>query len=457
MMNVLTTLLAFVVALGVLVTVHEFGHYLVARLCGVKIKRFSVGFGKPLWMKRAGRDATEWVVAAIPLGGYVKMVDEREGEVAPADLPRAFNRQPVARRFAIVCAGPAANFVLAVAIFWLLLAYGVPALKPIIDAPPPGTPAAAAGLAAGDTILRVGSADVASWQDVRWHLLDDAFDRKSLDLTVRAATNGSITQRSLDVSMLSYADLDRDFMKPLGLALYTPPIAPVIGKVLPDTPAARSGLRDGDVITAIAGQPIDNWQQVVTAIRGHPSVALDLKVRRADRTLNLSVTPQPVAGNGASHIGRIGVAPHVDQGAFANLVTEVRYPLLPALAHAARKTWNMSVFTLKMLGEMVIGRVSLKNLSGPITIADYAGESAHVGWVAYLGFIALISISLGVLNLLPIPLLDGGHLMYYIVEIFRGRPVPDKVIEVGQQVGMVLLVTLMAFALYNDINRLISG
>jgi regulator of sigma E protease len=456
MMNVLTTLLAFVVALGVLVTVHEFGHYLVARLCGVKIKRFSVGFGKPLWMRRAGRDATEWVVAAIPLGGYVKMVDEREGEVAPADLPRAFNRQPVARRFAIVCAGPVANFILAVAIFWLLLAYGVPALKPVIDAPPPGTPAAAAGFAAGDTILRIGGTPVASWQDVRWNLLDDAFGRKSIDITVRSAANGSIVQRPLDVSVLSYADLDRDFMKPLGFALYTPPIAPVIGKVLPGTPAAASGLREGDVITAIAGQPIDNWQQVVTAIRGHPSMPLDIQVRRADRTLQLNVTPEAVSA-GRARIGRIGVAPKVDESALSNLVTEVRYPLLPALAHAARKTWDMSVFTLKMLGEMVIGHVSLKNLSGPITIADYAGQSAHVGWVAYLGFIALISISLGVLNLLPIPLLDGGHLMYYIVEIFRGRPVPDKIIEFGQQVGMVLLVTLMAFALYNDINRLISG
>ncbi len=456
MMNLLTTLLAFAVALGVLVTVHEFGHYLVARLCGVKIKRFSVGFGKPLWIKRAGRDATEWVIAAIPLGGYVKMVDEREGEVAPADLPRAFNRQPVARRFAIVCAGPVANFILAVAIFWLLLAYGMPALKPVIDAPPPGTPAAAAGLNAGDTILRINGSGVASWQDVRWNLLDDAFGRQSIDLTVRTAANGSIVQRPLDVSTLSYADLDRDFMKPLGLALYTPPLAPIIGKVLPGTPAAASGLREGDVITAIAGQPIDNWRQVVKAIRGHPAVPLDIQVRRADRTLQLSVTPETVANKGAE-IGRIGVAPHVDQGALKALITEVRYPLLPALAHAVRKTWNMSVFTLKMLGEMVIGRVSLKNLSGPITIADYAGQSAHVGWVAYLGFIALISISLGVLNLLPIPLLDGGHLMYYIVEIFRGRPVPDKVIEFGQQVGMVLLVTLMAFALYNDINRLISG
>jgi regulator of sigma E protease len=455
-MALLTTIAAFAVALGCLIVVHEFGHYLVARACGVKVLRFSVGFGKPLWTKRYGRDATEWVIAAFPLGGYVKMLDEREGPVARDELHRAFNRQSVWRRVAIVVAGPAANFLLAIALYWALFIYGVPGLKPVLAEPPAGTPAHHAGFTAGDTLTRIGTEPVATWQDARWVLLQHALQKSTVEVAVRPAAGAAVTRR-LDLSGVTTDELDSDFLRALGLVRFQPPLKPVIGEVMGGGAAERAGLRAGDEIVAIANQRIEHWDQVVKLVRAHPGASLVVEVRRAGALQPaIAVSPETVI-EGGQKIGRIGAAPRVDPVALAELIVDVRYGPLESFARAARKTWETSIFSLRMLGKMIVGEVSLKNLSGPITIADYAGQSAQSGAGSYLLFLALISISLGVLNLLPIPLLDGGHLMYYAIEILRGRPLSDRAIEIGQHAGLVLLITLMAFALYNDIHRLVGG
>jgi regulator of sigma E protease len=453
-MTLLITIIAFVVALGCLIVIHELGHYAIARACGVKVLRFSVGFGKPLWSRRLGRDATEWVVAAFPLGGYVKMLDEREGEVAPAELPRAFNRQSVWRRFAIVVAGPVANFLLAIALYWGLFMHGVPGVVPVIGEPPQGSVARAAGFSAGDTLMKIGDEAVATWQDARWVLLQRAVQKVTVTIEVRDG-KGNIDWRKLDLSGLNPSDLDSDFLRVLGLARQQPRLAPVLGDLVSGGAAQRAGLRSGDEIVTIGNQPVGAWDEVVKTVRSQPGATLLFEVRRDGKTLPaIRVVPDTV-GEGGAKIGRIGAAPRVDKSTWAGLIVEVRYGPWESLTRALAKTWDTSVFSLKMLGKMITGDISLKNLSGPITIADYAGQSAQNGAVSYLLFLALISISLGVLNLLPIPLLDGGHLMYYMIEIFKGRPISERAMEIGQHVGMALLFTLMAFALYNDITRLL--
>jgi regulator of sigma E protease len=455
-MNLLTTIVAFIIALGCLIVVHEFGHYIVARWCGVKVLRFSIGFGRPLWSRRLGRDGTEWAIAAFPLGGYVKMVDEREGHVEPQDLPRAFNRQSVARRFAIVLAGPLFNFILAIALYWVLFMHGLPGIRPIIGVVQSGTPAAQAGFVSGDTLTRIGREPVTTWQDARWMLLQEAVHKNHVQIEVRS-TDGGVATRALDLSQLTAGDLDSDFLRTLGITRYNPPIKPVIGNVVAGSPAERAGLQPGDLVKAINNVPVETWEKFVSVIRAHPGASLVMEIDRAGAQVPaIAITPDEISEGGNS-VGRIGASPRVDRDAFAHLTVEVRYGPIDSLTKAVSKTWDTSVFSLQMLGKMIVGEISLKNLSGPITIADYAGQSAQNGWISYLLFLALISISLGVLNLLPVPLLDGGHLMYYMLEVFKGRPVSEKAIEIGQQVGMALLFVLMAFAIYNDINRLISG
>jgi regulator of sigma E protease len=455
-MNILLTIVAFVVALGCLIVVHELGHYVVACWCNVKVLRFSVGFGKPLWRSKRGADATEWVIAAIPLGGYVKMADEREAPVAPRDLERAFNRQPVQRRIAIVSAGPVANFLLAIVLYWALFLHGVPGMKPVLGPVGSGTPAAVAGFAAGDVITRIGDEPVDTWQDARWLLLQHAVRRGEVAVEVRDE-RGTHAARRLDFSGLSSADLDGDFLRVTGFTRHQPVLRPVLGKVVSGGAAAHAGLRAGDEITAIDNQRIASWDQVVSVVSAHPKQMLVFEVRREGKLLPaITVTPNPEAREGKT-VGRIGVAPLIDRNTTAELWTEVRYGPLDALTRALHRTWDTALFSLKMLGKMIVGEVSLKNLSGPITIADYAGQTAQSGWIPYLLFLALISISLGVLNLLPIPLLDGGHLMYYIFEMVKGSPISERAMEIGQQVGMALLFTLMVFALYNDISRLLNG
>jgi regulator of sigma E protease len=451
----MTTVIAFIVAIAILVVFHELGHYVVARLCDVKVLKFSIGFGNALYAKRFGKSETEWVISAIPLGGYVKMLDENEGEVPAHELPRAFNRKPVWQRMCIVVAGPIANLLLAVALYFMLFIYGVPGLKPVLGEIVPDSPAAVAGLQSKQTIVSINGQPTPSWQEIRWILLDLVLQQKAANVELLDA-RGERVFRVLEMSSLKAADLDGDFMQKLGLQPFQPPIYPVIGKLIEGGVAQRAGLQVNDRVLQADGQKVALWDDWVNVVRSHPGKTLDIEIERAGSVLKLSLTPE-VIDEGGKTIGRIGAAAFIDKSAFEAMLTQVSYPPLAALREALRKTWETAIVSLKMMGKMVEGEVSLKNLSGPITIADYAGQSAQLGAGAYIGFLALISISLGVLNLLPIPLLDGGHLLYYSVELVKGSPVSESLWEAGQKVGIALLVTMMAFALYNDISRLILG
>ena len=454
-MNLINTLAAFTVALGALIIVHEYGHYLVARMCGVKVLRFSIGFGLPIWKKQLGRDATEWVLAAVPLGGYVKMLDEREGDVAPHELHRAFNRQSVWRRYAVVIAGPLANFLFAILLYWILFMHGVQEARPVVALPLPNTPAASAGFESGEIIRAINGEPVSSWQEVRWRMLQLALERAQVKVEVLNRSN-ELNWRTVDLSPFNAEQLEGDTLALIGLRLYRPPISPVIGQIVAGGVAEQGGLQAGDRILSANGKAILSWDALVEQVRSSPGGELRLTYQRGGEQRELTLVAESVQQNGSA-IGRIGAAAKLDPQALDNLVTVVRYDAASALVRAVEKTWETSVFSLRMLGRMLIGQVSWKNLSGPVTIADYAGQSAQLGIISYLNFLALISISLGVLNLLPIPLLDGGHLMYYTVEIFKGSPVSDRMMEIGQKLGMSLLLVLMVFAFYNDINRLISG
>ncbi|MBS0299827.1 MAG: RIP metalloprotease RseP [Proteobacteria bacterium] len=455
-MSITYTIISFIIALGILITFHEFGHYLVARWNGVKVLRFCIGFGQPIFRKRWGKDQTEWVIAAIPLGGYVKMLDENEGKVAAEDLPHAFNRQPVGRRFAIVAAGPIANFLLAIVLYWLLFILGVAGMKPVVGPVEPATAAAQAGFTEGETIVSIENESVASWQDARWTLLRHAIDQ-SAEVTIQTVNkNGEINWHKLDLSHVDPDKLNENFPGIIGLTGYQPAIKPVIGQVIAGSVGDKAGLLAGDEIIAIDDSEIHTWMDFVKAIRSSPGRTLELEILRSGQMVALTVTPEAATENGKP-IGKIGVAPVINQAEFDELLVTVRYPPGEALQKALGKTWETTVLTLQMLSKMITGDVSLKNVSGPISIADYAGQSAQMGLVSYLAFLALISVSIGVLNLLPIPILDGGHLMYYLIEIVRGNPLPDKVIIIGQRIGMAMLLTLMIFAIYNDINRLITG
>lgn len=450
MIDIAQKLFAFVITLGVLITFHELGHYVVARLAGVKVLRFSIGFGRVLWSRRIGPDATEWALSAVPLGGYVKMVDEHEGSVAPTDLPRAFNRQSVWRRMAIVAAGPVANLLLAVLLFAGTYMVGVPGQRAVLASPPPGSPAAAAGLAEGDLVAAVDSERVRSWQDLRWRLLRESGNDKVV-LTVERP-DGSTSARPLSLSTLASADWEGNFLSALGLKIDLGP--PLVNDVLPNKPAAAAGIRAGDVILAVDGRPTRSPGDVAAATNAHPGEPLRFAIRRAGGNLDLELTPE-ASEQGGRRIGLAGMRLSMDPAAIAGLSVTVRYGPAEALYQATVRTWELSVFTLKMLGRIVTGNASLKNISGPLTMADYAGQSAQAGMLIFVGYLALISISLGVLNLLPVPLLDGGHLLYYLVEIFKGSPVSDRVLEVGQRIGMAVLALLMALALFNDLSRLL--
>ena len=448
------TIVAFLVTVGVLVVVHEYGHYSAARLMDVKILRFNIGFGKPLWLSRRGRDATEWVIASIPLGGYVKMLDEREGPVPERERARAFNNKSVAARIFIVLAGPIANFLLALALYWILFVAGMPGDKPVLAAPTPNSPAAVAGLAEGDTVVSVSDEPVQTWGDVRWQLLKQAVKREAtpLELETRA---GSHVSRRLDLAGVTRDDLDHDLFGKLGIRAYRPPFAPRLGRIVPGSAAEQAGLAANDLIVAIDGKRVATWEDFTGAVSANPGKALAFDVRRGNQAQRIVATPA-LRPNGK---GQLGVEPSQDElkAAYAPYTTTVRYGPIDAFGQAARKVWDLSVFSVKMLARMVMGDVSWKNLSGPITIADYAGQSARLGWVTSLGFLALVSVSLGVLNLLPIPLLDGGHLVYYLAEIVKGTPVSERTMEIGQRLGLAFLLGLTFFAFYNDINRLFTG
>ena len=450
-MNVLHTIVWFLVAIGILVVFHELGHYFAARLAGVKVLRFSVGFGKPLISRRFGRDQTEWSLAALPFGGYVKMLDEREGDVSPAEVHRSFNRATVWRRIGIVVAGPLANFLLAIVFYWILFMQGLPALKPMVGEPPAGTAAANAGLVAGDEIRRVNGKDTLSFQDLRLSLLRAGVAGEPMVLELADGRRAR-----LDAAPMQTENLEQDTLRPLGIVRYDPEIAPVLGKLLPDGAAARTGFLTGDRLVSANGQGIATWQGWVQVVRQHPAKPLQIEYERNGRLGSLTLLPDAVDESG-ERVGKIGAGPQIDEAFLATLMTEVRYGPIEALGQGAIKTWDMSVFTLEMMGRMVLGQVSWKNLSGPLTIADYAGQSATLGWISFVSFLALVSVSLGVLNLLPVPLLDGGHLMYYVAEVFTGRSVSERTMEIGSRIGMALLLLLMSFALFNDLQRLIGG
>ena len=449
----MTTVLAFLATLAILIVFHEFGHYLVARLAGVKVLRFSVGFGQVV-ARRTDRHGTEWALSAIPLGGYVKMVDEREAPVEPALLDRAFNRKSLGARAAIVAAGPLANFLLAVLLFWGLFMAGVPILKPVLGEPPTGTAAAVAGIRAGDSVVAVNGEPVESFQDLHWLVLKHVIGQPTLRLETLDAGN-HLAYRTLD-SGNQDDSFEQAPLKALGLVRYLPPLAPVLGELVGGGPASQAGLRSGDRIVAIDGQPVAEWEQVVQAVRAAPGQSLSFLLERGNERMTIRLTPES-ADSGQERIGRIGAAPHLDPELMARFQGEARYAPLDAFFRALARTWELSAFSLEMLGRMVVGQVSIKNLSGPITIADYAGQSAQSGVAAFVAFLALVSVSLGVLNLLPVPLLDGGHLLYYFAEFLTGRPVSERVQEIGQKIGIGLLSLLMFFALYNDLQRLFVG
>ena len=448
-MDALTKLLAFLLVLGILVVFHELGHYCVARWCKVKVLRFSIGFGRVVWARRFGADQTEWAVSAIPLGGYVKMLDEREGTVATPDLPRAFNRQSVGKRIAIVAAGPIANLLLAVLLFAGTYVAGVPGQRALLAAPPANTPAAAAGIREGDLVVAVDGVPVKSWQDLRWRLLR-ASGASNTTIDVERP-DGARAERTVSLAAISGDEWEGNFMPTLGFRTDLGP--PLIDEALPDKPAARAGIRAGDKIIAIDGEPVRSPAEVAAKTNARPGSAVTFRIIRDGAEREVTLTTE-VAEQAGRKVGIVGVRLKVDPVHAERLSLTVRYGVGEALVQGTRKTWELAAFTVRMLGRILIGEASLKNISGPITMADFAGQSAQAGTLVFVGYLALISISLGVLNLLPVPLLDGGHLLYYFAEIIKGSPVSDRAFEVGQRIGMAMLAVLMALALFNDLSRL---
>jgi regulator of sigma E protease len=452
---VITTLLAFLVTLGVLIVVHEYGHYRVAVACGVKVLRFSVGFGRVLWRRQRGD--TEFVVCALPLGGYVRMLDEREGPVAPADLDQAFNRKPLRQRTAIVAAGPLANLGLAVLLVAASHWIGVVEPKAVLGTPAAGGMAAEAGLRAGDwvrSVSRDGSdwRDVESLTDLRWQVTAAALDGQPLQLLVSARDGHGSRQLTLPLQELSSREVDNAAMQRIGLGpAYS---EPVLGDLQAGGPALRAGLQKGDRVLTINGQPVGDAQalreRIRAAVVGAQGEVMRWELERDGRIEVLNVTPRVIEEDG-QRFGRIDAY----VGAAPESVTVRRGPV-DGLVRGFERTWEISSLTVRMIGRMLIGEASVRNLSGPITIADVAGQSAERGLAYYLGFLALVSVSLGVLNLLPLPMLDGGHLMYYLFEGVTGRPVSELWLARLQRGGIAVLLVMMSVALFNDVARLLG-
>jgi regulator of sigma E protease len=454
---VLIPLLAFVVAIGVLVTVHEFGHFWVARRLGFKVLRFSIGFGRPLW-KRIGKapDHVEYVVAAVPLGGYVKMLDEREGPVPAGDAARAFQKRPVLSRIAVLLAGPGFNFIFALAAFWALFIYGVPGLQPVVGEVSSGSIAASAGLLRDDIIVAVSGRPVQTREAAVLGMLDALVATGEVPLTVRSAAGRERAAR-LTVPGPQRLELTEpgELLRGLGFAFWYPRLPVVVGSLVEGGAAEAAGLEPGDEITVVDGEAVGDFMRFVEIVRAQPGETIRLELRRNGSVRQVAVDVRAEQDNGVT-IGRIGMAPD----GFAEfpewMRTEQRFGPIAALAPAARETWSKTALTVRFLWRMVIGDVSTKNISGPINIAQYAGLSALGGLGYFLGFLALVSISLGVLNLLPVPILDGGQIVYQLAEVVKGSPLSDQAQLLGQKIGIAFLVALMGFAFYNDIARLIG-
>jgi regulator of sigma E protease len=453
-MTILSYVLAFIVAIGVLVAVHEYGHFWMARRLGIRVLRFSIGFGRPLWSRR-GADGTDYVLAAIPLGGYVKLLDEREGPVAAASLSQAYNRKPVWARILVLLAGPVANFLFAVAAYWVLFVAGVPALKPVVGDVAVDSIAARAGLRPGDEIVGVGTRDTGSREGAVLALLEELMKGQGIELRLRDA-GGSTRSVELRTAADSRSLTEPGALLPgLGFDFWYPEVPARIGKIVPGSPAERAGLREGDQILAVDDQPVADFAALVDLVQPRPGARLELSVSRDGATIGVPVEVESQR-EGERLVGRIGLQPAPPADLPEGMRTLERYGPVEALTRATGKTWDMSALTVRMLWNVATGDVSAKNLSGPINIAEYAGFSARQGILAFLSFLAIVSVSLFVLNLLPIPILDGGQIVYQLAELAKGSPLSERAQAVGQQIGLLLLLVLMSFAFYNDLSRLFS-
>ncbi len=450
----LFTVLSFLLAIGVLITVHEFGHFWVARRMGVKVLRFSIGFGRPLWTRIGRVDGTEYVVAAVPLGGYVKMLDEREEPVAEEELERAFNRKPLSARVAIVMAGPLFNFLFAVLAYWIVFVSGDIGTRPIIGEVVSESPAEYAGFVVGDELLEVGERKTPSWETALYALLAESGGDGNLPVRVRDERGNERVRLLTAKSVAESADGD-DFLRRVGLLPWRPVLPAVIGTVVRGEAADFVGLISGDRVVRVDEHEIADWEHFVSLIRAHPGQVLGLDVERNGtlRQLRLQVGARKQDG---VLVGRIGASPQIPEEFYEVHRIEVRLGVVEAARASLYKTWDISLFMLKMLGRMVSGQTSVKNLGGPISIAQSAGQSASFGPVYFLKFLAMVSISLGVLNLLPVPVLDGGHLLFFLVEAVKGSPLSEAVQMQGQRIGMALLLALMGLAFYIDIARLLG-
>ena len=453
MASLFHTTLYFVLSLGILIAFHEFGHFWVARKLGVRVLRFSVGFGKPLWRYQKNPHSTEFVVAVIPLGGYVKMVDEREGEVAEEDLPFAFNRQSLPVRSAIVVAGPLFNLMLAVLIFWFAFMFGETGMKPVMGPVDAGSFAANAGLEQGDEIISVAGRKTPTWKLAIGRLLETVIDQSTASIEVKTPS-GNLVNRQLVIP--AEAAMDPDLLRDhLGIHPWEPHLVPEIDQIIEGGAAQQAGLKTADRIVSANDEPINSWHQWVTIVRKNPNRTINTVIDRDGVMVSMAITPKGTSSE-EGEVGKIGASVMIPPDLFKNMTVEYQLGPLDALTEALDKTGTYSLLTLKMMGRMLIGEAALKNLSGPISIAQYAGKSAERGMIPFIQFIAIVSISLGVLNLLPIPVLDGGHLFFYLIEAIKGSPLSEKSQLIGQQIGIALLLSLMGLALFMDIERLFN-
>ena len=443
-----------IVALGLLVTVHEFGHFIVARAAGVRVLRFSVGFGKPILRWQRNADSVEYVLAMIPLGGYVKMLGEAEEEVDPGQRAEAFSHKSLGQRVAIVSAGPIANFILAVVLFWVLYLTGITGFKPIVGELKSDSFAAQVGFVAGDQIVAIGDDPVILWEEVGLKLLAKAVEAEPVAVEV-ITEQGQHQVRWIDFAELPNALEQADLLTRIGMKPQLPALPAVIGDIVQGEPAQRAGLLPGDKLLTADGDEISGWGGWVDYVRARPETEIALQLERDGLAMTLALTPAR-REQGGEVFGRIGALPDVPENWYDGYRATRRYGLVAGLGKGIEQTGEMSLLTLKMLGKMVVGEVSLKNINGPISIAEYAGRSAKVGLSAFLKLVAFLSISIGILNLLPIPVLDGGHLLYYLAEWVRGKPLSETMRGWGQQGGLVLLLGLTVLALYNDVQRLIQ-